>query len=191
VREAISSAFEELKAEAPPARGRNRADRRRGETDRRIARWLLPRLRGGAMSESACAPRIEELSKKLRGLKARREELDTEEPEDREPQSDEDIARSSPRAGGNRRRRPADPQGLLQSQAEEIRVVSTRRSTCLCPRFDHRKNWWFLQPLSAPGRSRTCDTRLRRSVLYPLSYRGGRPIIPRCSSTGFEASLWH
>ncbi len=26
--------------------------------------------------------------------------------------------------------------------------------------------------LSAPGRIRTCDTRFRRAVLYPLSYEG-------------------
>lgn len=25
----------------------------------------------------------------------------------------------------------------------------------------------------APGRIRTCDTRFRRAVLYPLSYEGG------------------
>src|SRR6476619_6526564 len=28
-------------------------------------------------------------------------------------------------------------------------------------------------PLSAPGRSRTCDLSLRRRLLYPLSYWGG------------------
>lgn len=27
--------------------------------------------------------------------------------------------------------------------------------------------------MSAPGRIRTCDTRFRRAVLYPLSYEGG------------------
>ncbi len=27
-------------------------------------------------------------------------------------------------------------------------------------------------PLGAPGRIRTCDTRFRRAVLYPLSYEG-------------------
>ncbi len=43
---------------------------------------------------------------------------------------------------------------------------------------------------SAPGRSRTCDTRLRRSVLYPLSYRGGGSIIPR-SGVGTELEqIW-
>jgi len=26
----------------------------------------------------------------------------------------------------------------------------------------------------APGKIRTCDTRFRRAVLYPLSYEGGR-----------------
>ena len=28
--------------------------------------------------------------------------------------------------------------------------------------------------LRAPGRIRTCDTRFRRAVLYPLSYEGAR-----------------
>ena len=27
--------------------------------------------------------------------------------------------------------------------------------------------------MCAPGRIRTCDTRFRRAVLYPLSYEGG------------------
>ena len=27
----------------------------------------------------------------------------------------------------------------------------------------------------APGKIRTCDTRFRRAVLYPLSYEGGGP----------------
>ena len=27
--------------------------------------------------------------------------------------------------------------------------------------------------VGAPGRIRTCDTRFRRAVLYPLSYEGG------------------
>jgi hypothetical protein len=38
-----------------------------------------------SMPESAYAPRIEELSGKLRGLNARREELGAEEPEERDP----------------------------------------------------------------------------------------------------------
>ncbi len=31
---------------------------------------------------------------------------------------------------------------------------------------------------SAPGMIRTCDTRFRRAVLYPLSY-GGKPVTRR------------
>jgi hypothetical protein len=27
--------------------------------------------------------------------------------------------------------------------------------------------------IGAPGRNRTCDTRFRKPVLYPLSYEGG------------------
>ena len=30
----------------------------------------------------------------------------------------------------------------------------------------------------APGRIRTCDTRFRRAVLYPLSYEGGTWLKP-------------
>jgi hypothetical protein len=35
----------------------------------------------------------------------------------------------------------------------------------------------------APGRNRTCDTRFRKPMLYPLSYEGLRPIsyLPGCS----------
>ena len=31
--------------------------------------------------------------------------------------------------------------------------------------------------ISAPGRDRTCDTRLRRALLYPLSYRGAYSLL--------------
>ena len=36
---------------------------------------------------------------------------------------------------------------------------------------------------SAPGRIRTCDTRFRRAVLYPLSYEGG-PCMVADAATG-------
>ena len=36
----------------------------------------------------------------------------------------------------------------------------------------------------APGRIRTCDTRFRRAVLYPLSYEGGAWL-----KSSLEASL--
>ncbi len=32
--------------------------------------------------------------------------------------------------------------------------------------------WSFTTRVSAPGRIRTCDTRFRKPVLYPLSYEG-------------------
>ena len=32
----------------------------------------------------------------------------------------------------------------------------------------------WMQEFSAPGRNRTCDTRIRNPVLYPLSYEGMR-----------------
>lgn len=32
--------------------------------------------------------------------------------------------------------------------------------------------------IGAPGRIRTCDTRFRRAVLYPLSYEGGTWLKP-------------
>ena len=38
--------------------------------------------------------------------------------------------------------------------------------------FDLRKRG------GAPGRIRTCDTRFRRAVLYPLSYEGGAWLEP-------------
>ena len=31
----------------------------------------------------------------------------------------------------------------------------------------------YMVLFSAPGRNRTCDTRFRKPMLYPLSYRGG------------------
>ncbi len=77
------------------------------------------------MPESACAPRIDELSEKLRGLEARREELSAEEPAEREPLTDEDLALLQAEVrevieGGDAPTRKA----LLQSLVDEIRVVS-------------------------------------------------------------------
>jgi hypothetical protein len=77
------------------------------------------------MPESACGPRIDELSGKLRGLEARRAELAAEEPEGRERLSDEDLALLVAHVrdvieGGD----PPTRKALLQSLIEEIRVVS-------------------------------------------------------------------
>ncbi|PZS07982.1 MAG: hypothetical protein DLM64_13735, partial [Solirubrobacterales bacterium] len=79
----------------------------------------------GTMPEAACAPRIEELSRKTRGLKARREELGADTPEEHEPLSDEDLELLVAHvreviAGGD----PPTRKALLQSLVEEIRVVS-------------------------------------------------------------------
>ena len=125
VREAISSAFDELEAEAPQREEEiARIDAEAKRTGEALDRYFRA-FEEGAMPESACAPRIDELSGKLRGLKARREELGAEEPEDREPLSDEDIALLVAHvreviAGGDAPTRKA----LLQSLVEEIRVVS-------------------------------------------------------------------
>ena len=40
----------------------------------------------------------------------------------------------------------------------------------------------------APGRIRTCDTRFRRAVLYPLSYEGGAWLEPSLE-TSLQGSL--
>jgi integrase len=39
-------------------------------------------------------------------------------------------------------------------------------------------HWYRKQSHSAPGRIRTCDTRFRRAVLYPLSYEGEAASAP-------------
>lgn len=40
----------------------------------------------------------------------------------------------------------------------------------------------------APGKIRTCDTRFRRAVLYPLSYEGGAWLKPSLE-TSLQGSL--
>ena len=57
---------------------------------------------------------------------------------------------------------------------EGIRVSQTHpRGLCTRPRSGHARTGGF----GAPGRIRTCDLRLRRPTLYPLSY--GRTTQPR------------
>lgn len=77
------------------------------------------------MPESACGPRIDELSGRLRGLQARREELSTEEPGEREPLDADDLELLQAQVrevieGGD----PPTRKALLQSLVDEIRVVS-------------------------------------------------------------------
>ncbi len=125
VRAAISEAFVELEADQP----KREAELERITAEQRRASESLERyfraFEEGTMPESACAPRIGELSERLRGLEARREELAAEEPEDREPLSDEDVALLASHvreviAGGD----PPTRKVLLQSLVDEIRVVS-------------------------------------------------------------------
>jgi hypothetical protein len=82
------------------------------------------------------------LTGRLRGLEARRAELAAEEPEDRKPLSDEDLAMLVGHVrkvieGGD----PPTRKALLQSLVEESASSAARRSTPLFffPRFDHRK----------------------------------------------------
>jgi hypothetical protein len=60
-----------------------------------------------------------------------------------------------------RRLRDGTPQGrpVVRPWVGQSGLVQCREATC--PVLD-----------SAPGRIRTCDTRFRRAVLYPLSYEG-------------------
>jgi site-specific DNA recombinase len=125
VREAISEAFAELDADRP----RREAELERIDADLRRTGESLDRyfraFEDGSMPESACAPRIGELTEKLRGLEARREELAAEEPAEREPLNDEDLAILQAEVrevieGGDAPTRKA----LLQSLVDEIRVVS-------------------------------------------------------------------
>lgn len=48
----------------------------------------------------------------------------------------------------------------------------------------HRPGAAVVDAVRALGRIRTCDTRFRRAVLYPLSYEGGGPVVGRWESTG-------
>ena len=47
------------------------------------------------------------------------------------------------------------------------------------------------QAICAPGRIRTCDTRFRRAVLYPLSYEGSGRVRPTSQRTGVPARGRH
>lgn len=168
VREAISSAFDELEAEAPQreeeiARIDVEAKRSGEALDRYFRAFEV-----GSMPESACAPRIDELSGKLRGLKARREELGAEEPEDREPLSDEDIALLVAHvreviADGDAPTRKA----LLQSPVED----PGRQPRGDLPIFFFARGSTTVE-VSAPSRIRTCGLSLRRGSLYPAELSG-------------------
>lgn len=125
VREAISEAFAELDADQPKREAElERIGAERCRTSESLERYFRA-FEDGTMPESACAPRIGELSEKLCGLEARREELAAEEPSEREPLTDEDLALLQ--AEVREVIEDGDPpmrKALLQSLVDEIRVVS-------------------------------------------------------------------
>ena len=162
VREAISEAFAELDADRP----KREAELERIDADLRRTGESLDRyfraFEDGSMPESACAPRIGELTEKLRGLEARREELAAEEPAEREPLNDEDLAILQAEVrevieGGD----PPTRKALLQSLVDEIRVVSRAE---IYPSFS-------LPAVRPPLRERVADgirTRAARPKRPPL-----------------------
>jgi exonuclease VII small subunit len=125
VREAISEAFAELDAEEPQrAAELERVDAELRRTGESLDRYFRA-FEEGTMLESACAPRIGELTERLRGLQARQEELAAEEPDEREPLTDDDLALLQAEVrqvidDGDAPTRKA----LLQSMVDEIRIVS-------------------------------------------------------------------
>jgi Recombinase len=128
VREAISEAFAELDADQPKREAElERIDAERRRTSESLERYFRA-FEEGTMPESACAPRIGELSEKLRGLEARREELAAEEPRARAAHRRGSGVATGRGAGSNRGRRPADAQGAA--------AIAGRRDQGRRPRGD-------------------------------------------------------
>jgi site-specific DNA recombinase len=125
VREAIAEACSELDRERP----RREAELRRIEAEARRTDDALNRyfaaFEAGTMTERDCAGRIAELSRRLRGLEARRAELAVDEGEAPEPLGKEELrvlqanVREVIETGD-----PPARKALLQALVEEIRVVS-------------------------------------------------------------------
>lgn len=125
VREAIAEAFAEIDAEQPQRTAElEQIDSELRRTGESLDRYFRA-FEEGTMPESACAPRIGELTERLRGLQARQEELAAEVPDERVPLTDDDLALLQAEVrevidGGDAPTRKA----LLASMVEEIRVVS-------------------------------------------------------------------
>ncbi len=172
VREAISEAFAELDAEQPQrAAELERLDAELRRTGESLDRYFRA-FEEGTMPESACGPRIKELSERLRGLQARQEELAAEEPAERDPLSDEDLALLQAQVrevieGGDQPTRKA----LLQSLVEEIRVVSRAE---IYPSFSLPA----VRPLCGsvpPAGFEPAPRGLKGRRSNQLSYRGAEP----------------
>lgn len=125
VREVISAAFAELDSERPKREAElGRIDGELRSTGESLDRYFRA-FEEGTMPESACGSRIDELTQRLRGLEARREELGAEEPAEREPLGDDDLELLQAQVrevidSGD----PPTRKALLQALVNEIRVVS-------------------------------------------------------------------
>lgn len=167
VREAISDAFAELDADRPKREAElERIDADLCRTGESLDRYFRA-FEDGSMPESACGPRIGELTERLRGLEARREELCAEEPAEREALGDEDLALLQAEVrevigGGD----PPTRKALLQSLVDEIRIVSRAE---IYPSFSLPA----VRPPQGSGvddRIRTGDRLDHNQELYQLSY---------------------
>lgn len=178
VREAIAEAFCELDAERP----RRAAELERIEAELRRADDALGRyfaaFEAGTMAERDCAGRIAELSRRLRGLEARREELAVDEAP--KPLTDEELralqahVREVIETGD-----PPARKALLQALVEEVRVVSRAEMypSFSCPRFDHRQVQRARQDSNLrllPPEGSALSTELRA--------RARQSVVRRCSS---------
>ncbi|MGH2745134.1 MAG: recombinase family protein, partial [Thermoleophilaceae bacterium] len=139
VREAIVRAHAELDSERP----RREAERERIDADLKRANDALDRyfhaFENRTLSEQACGKRIDELTRKIAGLEARREELTLDDDDEPEPPSDDDLGALQAQVGdvirnGDPPKRSCSPSSTRSGSSVARRC--TRSS--LYPRFDHR-----------------------------------------------------
>jgi site-specific DNA recombinase len=139
-------------------------------------------IKSGTLSKTQRGKRLEGLAAKVRNLRQRREEL---------VDAIQRASGSAPDAGVIAEMRhhiekavtdaavPAR-KALLQALVHEIRVEGRDR---VVPwfRVPARRGPEGSRPgaIGAPGRTRTCDTRFRKPLLYPLSYRGRGGAAPK------------
>jgi site-specific DNA recombinase len=125
VRDAIQDAFTELDHERPQREAElERIDAEIRKTHATLARYFHA-FETGTMPEDACGQRIDQLTRRLTGLDARRQELAIDEAESPEPLTDDDLHAlqvhvSEVIESGD----PPARKALLQALIHEIRVVS-------------------------------------------------------------------
>ncbi len=171
IRAEIEKAFAELDADKPRREAElARLDAELRKTNDTIDRYFHA-FEHGTMPEKACAPRIAKLTQRLSELEARHAELAAADDENQpEPLSDKrPPPPPSARRRGDRRWRPTHPQGTPASPRPRNPGRQPRRDL---PVLQFARGSTTIR-VSAPGRIRTSDPRLRRPPLCPLSY--GRP----------------